>query len=85
VFDSTTPLPLTLLLLHAYSTTPPPLTVSKTESPIPQTREEQPQTREEQLEVEVKRLRTQVPEVMTKTVSNAQTTPPGEELEDKQG
>jgi hypothetical protein len=78
VFDSTTPLPLTLLLVHAYSTTPPPLTVSRTASPIPQ-------TREEQLEVEVKRLRAQFTEAMTKTVSNAQTTPSGEALEDKQG
>jgi hypothetical protein len=71
VFGSTRPPPLTRLLLHAYSTTPPPLTVSTTASPALAS----PLTREEQLEAEVKWLKAEL-EARTKAASNAQTAPP---------
>ena len=85
VFGSTRPPPLTRLLLHAYSTTPPPLTVSTTASPAPQTREEQLEAKVKTLRAQKQRLTAQLAEAMTQAASNAQTAPPGEALQDKHG
>ena len=69
---------LTRLILHAYSTTPPPLTVS-TASPAPQTRAEQLAEMEE-LRAQNQRLMALV--AAANAAGNAQTAPRGEALHD---